>query len=198
MNLQTFQSPQEPKENSNRKPLIIGLIVAVLVVAVVIAGLIVYQHKSVDDGGEEVYVPQYDEDGNVDTGIDNDYYDVDGNIRVPDEVVTVPEPEIDYEPAPVDIIYNPEADTNDDGHITKDEWQDWVDAHPEDLDQDLVITEAELAEFNGDEPPEETEPAEITGVTDEELLAWANNESQSGEWGSLDASNHEFAPIDAQ
>ena len=109
MNLQTFQSPQEPKENSNRKPLIIGLIVAVLVVAVVIAGLIVYQHKSVDDGGEEVYVPQYDEDGNVDTGIDNDYYDVDGNIRVPDEVVTVPEPEIDYEPAPVDIIYNPEA-----------------------------------------------------------------------------------------
>lgn len=201
MNLQTFQSPQEPKESSNRKPLIIGLIVAVLVVAVVIAGLIVYQHKSVDDGGEEVYVPQYDEDGNVDTGIDNDYYDVDGNIRVPDEVVTVPEPEIDYEPAPVDIIYNPEADTNDDGHITKDEWQDWVDAHPEDLDQDLVITEAELAEFNGDEPPEETEPIDedsIGSLDLDELNDWFNDESLSGTGGPAENFDHEFAPIDAQ
>lgn len=33
-------------------------------------------------------------------------------------------------------------------------------------------------------------------TSDEDLLDWANDESQSGEWGSLDASNHGFdAPI---
>lgn len=150
MNLQTYHSSQEPKAERNKKPFIIGGIVAVLTIIAVIAGFMVYQHRSTDDGGEEVYIPQYDENGNIDTGIDADYYDIDGDLRVPDEVVTIPEPEIDYEPAPVDIIYNPEADTNDDGHITKDEWQVWVDAHPEDLDQDLVVTETEQARITND------------------------------------------------
>ena len=134
MNLQTFNSPEEPKKKANKKPIIIGATVAVVLVAAVAIGLLIYQNNASSNDGEEVYIPQYDENGNIDTGIDNDYYNSEGDLRVPDEVVALPEPEIDYEPAPVEVIYNPEVDTNDDGHITKEEWQTWVDAHPEDLD----------------------------------------------------------------
>lgn len=116
MNLQTFNSPEEHKKEANKKPIIIGIVIAIVLVAAGAIGLIVHQNDASSDS-EEVYIPQYDENGNIDTGIDNDYYNSDGDLRVPDEVVTLPEPEIDYEPAPVEVIYNPEADTNDDSGV---------------------------------------------------------------------------------
>lgn len=199
MNLQTFNSPEEPKKEANKKPIIIGATVAVVLVAVVAIGLIVYQNNTSSNDGEEVYIPQYDENGNIDTGIDNDYYNSEGDLRVPDEVVTIPEPEIDYEPAPVEVIYNPEADTNDDGHITKEEWQTWVDAHPEDLDQDLVVTEEEQAEFNGEElptpEPEQEDEVPIGEIDMDELNKWSQEQASQGWGGSLEDSNHGFDPI---
>jgi len=199
MNLQTFNSPEEPKKKANKKPIIIGATVAVVLVAAVAIGLLIYQNNASSNDGEEVYIPQYDENGNIDTGIDNDYYNSEGDLRVPDEVVTIPEPEIDYEPAPVEVIYNPEADTNDDGHITKEEWQTWVDAHPEDLDQDLVVTEEEQAEFNGEElptpEPEQEDEVPIGEIDMDELNKWSQEQASQGWGGSLEDSNHGFDPI---
>ena len=64
------------------------------------------------------------------------------------EPVFIAEPVIDWEEPPVTTVYNPDADLNDDGHVDKSEWEQWVAAHPEDLNQDLYITEEEQAEFN--------------------------------------------------
>ena len=195
MNLQTFNSPEEHKKEANKKPIIIGIVIAIVLVAAGAIGLIVHQNDASSDS-EEVYIPQYDENGNIDTGIDNDYYNSDGDLRVHDEVVTLPEPEIDYEPAPVEVIYNPEADTNDDGHITKEEWQTWVDTHPEDLNQDLVVTEEEQAEFNGEEiptpEPEQEDEVPIGEIDMGELNDWMN---QQGDGGSHDDFQHGFDPI---
>ena len=50
MNLQTFNSPEEPKKEANKKPIIIGIAIAIVLVAVVAIGLIVYQNNTSSDG----------------------------------------------------------------------------------------------------------------------------------------------------
>lgn len=78
------------------------------------------------------------------------------------EPVFIAEPVIDWEEPPVVTVYNPDADLNDDGHVDKSEWEQWVAAHPEDLNQDLYITEEEQAEFNSiKEPVTNEKPAEV-------------------------------------
>ena len=76
------------------------------------------------------------------------------------EPVFIAEPVIDWEEPPVVTVYNPDADLNDDGHVDKEEWEQWVAAHPEDLNQDLYITEEEQAEFNSSINQGNTKPAD--------------------------------------
>ena len=79
------------------------------------------------------------------------------------EVVTTPAPTPktpDFEEPPVDIVFSGKNDLDGDGIISKSEWDTWVTAHPEDTNQDMVITDAE-----GTPPvtaPAETPPAETT------------------------------------
>ena len=200
MNLQSYHTSDDtPTNSTNKKPLIIGVVIAIIAIIAITAAILVNKNNNNEDKGDAdnsnpiistsdgvttyedgttVYIPQYDEDGNIDTGIDTDYYDANGDLRIPDEVVTLPESEqedveLEYETAPVPVIYNPEVDTDDNGDISLDEWQVWVDAHPEDLNQDLVIDDAELAEFNGEEPPEDVITDDnILGNLEEDSMAW--------------------------
>ncbi|AKL96204.1 hypothetical protein CACET_c27590 [Clostridium aceticum] len=78
------------------------------------------------------------------------------------EPVFIAEPVIDWEEPPVVTVYNPDADLNDDGHVDKGEWEQWIAENPADLNQDLYITAEEQAEFNGiKEPVTNEKPAEV-------------------------------------
>lgn len=62
-------------------------------------------------------------------------------IEIDETPVTEDPPVVDWEEPPVVTIYNKDADTNSDGHVDKSEWESWIDKHPEDLNQDLQITD---------------------------------------------------------
>ena len=223
MNLQSYHTSDDtPTNSTNKKPLIIGVVIAIIAI-IAIAAILVNKNNNEDKGdadnsnpiistsdgvttyedGTTVYIPQYDEDGNIDTGIDTDYYDANGDLRIPDEVVTLPESEqedveLEYETAPVPVIYNPEVDTDDNGDISLDEWQVWVDAHPEDLNQDLVIDDAELAEFNGEEPPEDVITDDnILGNAEDRVNAWLESQG-GGVPGFYENSENAYVPIITQ
>lgn len=83
-------------------------------------------------------------------------------------------PEIDWEEPPVLTYYNEEADTNNDGHVEKAEWEVWIANHPEDLNQDMVITTEELEAYQSDDDSKriEIQPTysdDIKAPTEEEL-----------------------------
>ena len=224
MNLQSYHTSDDtPTNSTNKKPLIIGVVIAIIAIIAIAVVILANKNNNEDKGdtdnsnpiistsdgvttyedGTTVYIPQYDEDGNIDTGIDTDYYDANGDLRIPDEVVTLPESEqedveLDYETAPVPVIYNPEVDTDDNGDISLDEWQVWVDAHPEDLNQDLVIDDAELAEFNGEEPPEDVITDDnILGNLEEDSMAWLESQG-GGVPGFYENAQNAYVPIISQ
>lgn len=76
--------------------------------------------------------------------------DVDDSVVVEIEDIVVPNeyPELDWDEPPVLTYYNEKADTNDNGHVDKAEWEVWVENHPEDLNQDMVITEEEKDKYD--------------------------------------------------
>lgn len=76
--------------------------------------------------------------------------DIDDSVKIEIEDIVVPNeyPELDWEEPPVLTYYNEEADTNNDGHVDKAEWEVWVEKHPEDLNQDMFITEEEQDEYD--------------------------------------------------
>ena len=223
MNLQSYHTSDDTPTNSTNKKPLIGVVIAIIAIIAIAAVILANKNNNEDKGdtdnsnpiistsdgvttyedGTTVYIPQYDEDGNIDTGIDTDYYDANGDLRIPDEVVTLPESEqedveLEYETAPVPVIYNPEVDTDDNGDISLDEWQVWVDAHPEDLNQDLVIDDAELAEFNGEEPPEDVITDDnILGDLDDRLNAWLESQG-GGVPGSAENADNSYVPTISQ
>ena len=94
-----------------------------------------YDHISVPETTITEQQEEYSQDKDV-------YFEPDS------EPVFIAEPVIDWEEPPVVTVYNPDADLNDDGHVDKGEWEQWVSENPADLNQDLYITEEEQAEFN--------------------------------------------------
>ena len=99
----------------------------------------------------------------------DDIYRVDPRepmVLTPDEIpdITIDEEwvdekiVVDWEEPPVVTIYNEDADLNSDGHVDKSEWEQWIVAHPEDLNQDLQITsEEEIIYIRGNMTQEEKE-----------------------------------------
>lgn len=96
-----------------------------------------------------------------------------------DEIVLDIDPsELDPGPEapPVSTLYNPEADLDRDNFVDKSEWEQWIANHPEDLNQDTIITDDELAAYNNkdQEAIESMQP-----VTIEELQRQGEDPYQS-------------------
>lgn len=80
-------------------------------------------------------------------------------IFTPDEQVPVEdEPVLDWEEPPVTTTYNAAADLNNDGHVDKSEWEEWIKNNPADINQDLHVTDEERAEYN--KPAETSKPSQ--------------------------------------
>ncbi len=95
--------------------------------------------NNVDTSKKEVEI----EEGKVTDTLKPQIIIPEGEIPSQDSVIEYkPEP-VDWEEPPVYTTYNPEADTNSDGHVDKAEWEVWVQNHPEDLNQDLIIEDEE-------------------------------------------------------
>lgn len=80
--------------------------------------------------------------------------------------------EVDWEEPPVVTYYNEEADINSDGHVEKTEWETWISEHPEDLDQNMMVDDDELAAYesgNEEEIMEYMPLEEVLPYTEEEL-----------------------------
>ena len=117
------------------------------------------------------------------------------NIPVPDGVYVevydeaAEEKELGYELPPVPHYHSEEADTNSDGNITLEEWQAWVDVHPEDLDQDLIVTDEERAAYEQQQ----------SGSTESSNSDSSNSDSLSGNGTSTESntesSSNQQAPV---
>jgi hypothetical protein len=98
----------------------------------------------------------------------------------PENIAGVDEyPELDYEMPPVDVQYRTDADLNDDGHIDYDEWESWTEAHPEDTNQDLIITDEEQAIYNGEEYTAEEEIDSDYEIDSEEIEQWFSQQEHA-------------------
>ena len=75
-------------------------------------------------------------------------------------------PEIEWEEPPVTTAYNPEADLDNSGYVDKNEWEQWVAAHPEDIDQNLYVEDWEIEIINNAKKNDPT--VEISKITEEE------------------------------
>ena len=119
---------------NNKKVLIaVGIIIAIL-----ICGVAVYMNfiKNQPAINNDIQLP--------DDVITNQPEDENRELIPDSDPVTIEYPEIDWEEPPVVTIYNPDADLNDDGHVDKGEWEQWVAENPADLNQDLYSEDWEL------------------------------------------------------
>ena len=79
-------------------------------------------------------------------GIDDIY--IKETLNIEDDQEDHINTELSWEEPPVITVYNPEADLDSSGYVDKAEWEAWVSKHPEDLNQDLQITQTERDEYN--------------------------------------------------
>ena len=133
------------------------------------------------------------------------------NIPVPDGVYVevydeaAEEKELGYEPPPVTVTYTEEADTNSDGNITLEEWQAWVDVHPEDLDQDLIVTDEERAAYeqqqSGSTESNNSDSSNSDSLSGNNSTSTENNteststESSTTESSNTESSSNQQAPV---
>lgn len=129
------------------------------------------------------------------------------NIPVPDGVYVevydeaAEEKELGYELPPVPHYHSEEADTNSDGNITLEEWQAWVDVHPEDLDQDLIVTDEERAAYeqqqSGSTESSNSDSSNSDSLSGNNSTSTENNttESSSTESSNTESSSNQQAPV---
>ena len=173
MNIPSYSSQYNNSNNMNKKKvtIIVGVVIAaIVIIGVVIAAILlgssdnsINQPINTDNTEDsEVYTPEFEPDG--------------PEIEVDESPILDVPPEVDWEEPPVLTYYNEDADTNSDGHVDKAEWEVWVSEHPEDLNQDMIISDEEKAayESNDEEVKEEYQPTKAEDIkepTEEELDA---------------------------
>lgn len=132
----------------------IGAVLVVIILVVAILFLKEDKKQSNIDGSQSTAVDNNNGGIIIDSERDeNDPIippDIDDSVKIEIEDVVVPNeyPELDWEEPPVLTYYNEEANTNNDRHVDKAEWEVWIEKHPEDLNQDMVITEEEQDEYD--------------------------------------------------
>ena len=173
MNIPSYSSQDNNSDNMNKKKvtIIVGVVIAAIIIigAVIAAILLGSSDNSINQPtntanteDNEIYAPEFDSSG--------------PEIEIDESPILDVPPEVDWEEPPVLTYYNEDADTNSDGHVDKVEWEVWVSKHPEDLNQDMIISDEEKAayESNDEEAKEEYQPTKAEDIkepTEEELDA---------------------------
>ncbi|WP_169008433.1 hypothetical protein [Faecalispora jeddahensis] len=82
---------------------------------------------------------------------------------------------------PVDVVYNEEYDTNKDGSIDIDEWNEWVKKNPADANKDMVITETEKKAYEeSKKPTTSSKPSTSSGSTSSGSKTTSGGKASSG------------------
>ena len=173
MNIPSYSSQDNNSDNMNKKKvtIIVGVVIAAIIIigAVIAAILLGSSDNSINQPtntanteDSEIYAPEFDSSG--------------PEIEIDESPILDVPPEVDWEEPPVLTYYNEDADTNSDGHVDKAEWEVWVSEHPEDLNQDMIISDEEKSvyESNDEEAKEEYQPTKAEDIkepTEEELDA---------------------------
>ena len=172
MNIPSYSNQDTSKSANNKNKIVIiaGVAIAVVIIGTVLAFILLKPSDSnttqpnITDNTEdsEIYAPEFDSSG--------------PEIEIDESPILDVPPEVDWEEPPVLTYYNEDADTNSDGHVDKAEWEVWVSEHPEDLNQDMIISEEEKSvyESNDEEAKEEYQPTKAEDIkepTEEELDA---------------------------
>ncbi len=173
MNIPSYSSQDNNSDNMNKKKvtIIVGVVIAAIIIigAVIAAILLGSSDNSINQPtntanteDSEIYAPEFDSSG--------------PEIEIDESPILDVPPEVDWEEPPVLTYYNEDVDTNSDGHVDKTEWEVWVSKHPEDLNQDMIISDEEKAayESNDEEAKEEYQPTKAEDIkepTEEELDA---------------------------
>ena len=87
------------------------------------------------------------------------------------------EKETNFEEPPVPVIYDIANDSNKDGAISKEEWEDWVAKHPEDKNQNMDLTDDVVIETPTPEPTPNAGNNNSGGTTSGGGTSGGNNNS---------------------
>ena len=187
MNLPSYNTEQNNSNNTNNKKIIKWVIPTIAVIVIIVAAgwcYVAYYNNSDTPINENEYIPDYENDPEFNIGIGG-APEIGDIVNEPDDFVVEDKPiEVDWEEPPVATIYNEDADTNSDGHVEKSEWEAWVAEHPEDLNQDLIIEDAEREAYESkdEEAQSEYKPLDPTdpdfGVISQEELDKINEEGK--------------------
>ena len=188
MNLPSYNTEQDNSNKISTKRIpkwILPAIAVLIIISIAVGAFMFYQNSNSNNNGEESeYTPDYENDQEYNIGLGGapELGDI---VNEPDDFVVEDEPiEVDWEEPPVATIYNEEADLNSDGHVEKSEWEAWVAEHPEDLNQDLIIEEAERDAYESTDEAAQSEykPLDPTdpdfGVISQEELDEINEEGR--------------------
>lgn len=113
--------------------------------------------------------------------IDTEVNGASGEIAYPNTPESKKQVVPDDKQPPVDVVYNEEYDTNKDGSIDIDEWNEWVKKHPEDTNKDMSVTEPEKKAYEeSKKPTTSTKPSTSSGSTPSGSKTTSGGKASSG------------------